>query len=273
MTWTDAAGVATVLDGSAGIILQADPVGIGAPNPANVVDEFVNFDGGVLVNRSRPVRQLAFGLYVEHVTRVETTIAQLAAMLQGPGTLTWGDDVHTRTLRRVIYETGLDGSGEGNLLQRSFVVSLLALDPWWYGPAASQTLATTTTTAFDAAISFDSATPFDGGGSVAVAVAGDADAYPVITVVGPVSTLTVGSGGLAWQLASALTSSDTLIVDHRPASRGPRKNGGPVDWSLLTEASRLWALAHGTATVITGATGTTGGTSVLMSWEPRFLTP
>lgn len=273
LTWTDAAGTATVFDGSDGISMLINPVGLEAPNPTNTIDDFVNFDGGILVHRSRPVRSVALNLYVEHDTRVETAVAQLASMLQGPGTLVYADDVQSRTLREVIYETGIDGSGPGNLLARSVVVSLLALDPWWYGPPASQALATSAVTTFDAAISFDSTTPFDGGGSVAVAVSGDAEAYPVFTVVGPVTTLTIGSGGLAWQIASPLTSSDSLVIDHRPSSRGPRKNSGPVDWSLLTESSRLWPLAQGLTAVVTGATGTSGATSVVMSWEPKYLTP
>lgn len=273
LTWTDANGAATVLDGSAGIIALANPVGLTAPNPVNTVDDFVNFDGGVLVNRSRPVRKVALGLYLEDDTRVDTIVSQVATMLQGPGTLTW-TDINTRTLRQVVYEGGLDGSGDGNLLQRALVVSLVALDPWWYGPAASQILSTSAVSTFDAAISFDSVTPFDGGGTVAVPVSGDAEAYPVFTVTGPATTLTVGSGGYAWSIASALVSStDVLVVDHRPSSRGPRKNGGPVDWSLLTESSRLWPLAQGLTAVITGATGTSGSTSVVMSYEPRFLTP
>lgn len=273
LTWTDAAGTATVFDGSDGISMLVNPVGLEAPNPTNTIDPLVAFNGGVLVNRSRPVRSIALALYVEHATRVETAVAELASMLQGPGTLVYADDVQSRTLRQVIYETGIDGSGPGNLLARSLVVSLLALDPWWYGPAVSQLLPTVAVTGFDAAIAFDSVTPFDGGGSVAVAVTGDVEAYPVFTVAGPATTLTVGSGGFAWQISSTLTSSDTLVVDHRPSSRGPRKNGGAVDWSLLTETSRLWPLAQGLTPVITGATGTTGATSVVMSWEPKYLTP
>lgn len=275
LTWTDAAGVSTVLDGSAGIYVLVDPIGLEAPNPALSIDDYISFDGGVLVNRRRPARSIALKLRLEHPTRIEITVAALAAMLQGPGTLTYSDTVQSRTLRQVIYEAGLDGSGESvAAIRRIVVVSLLALDPWWYGPAASQVLPTAAPTGFDAALSFDSTLPFDGGGSVAVPVAGDVDAYPVFTVIGPTTTLVVSSGGLAWQVASPLGASDTLVVDHRPSSRGPRKNGGAVDWSLLSQASRLFPLARGAAvTVITGATGTTAATQLIMSYEPRYLTP
>lgn len=274
MTWTDANGVDTVLDGSAGILLESNPVGLGAPNPANTIDDYVAFDGGVLVNRRRTVRQVALKLFIEHATRVETVEAELAQMLQGPGTLTWADDVHTRSLRNVIYEAGIDGSGIGNLLERSLVVAMLALDPWWYGPPQSASLSVEAATGFDAAIPFDSVTPFDGGGSTAVTVLGDVEAWPVFTVTGPVTTLTVGSGGAAWQISSPLTSSDTLVVDHRPASRGPSKNDGPVDWSLLSEASRLFPLEQGLTAVISGATGATPGvTELIMAYDGRYLTP
>lgn len=274
MTWTDANGASTVLsDGSAGIILQHAPVGLEAPAPSNTIDDYIAFDGGSLINRRRPVRSIALGLYLEHATRVETVVAQLASMLQGPGELEWADGVNTRTLRQVIYEGGIDGSGDVNLLQRSMVVSLLALDPWWYGPANSQALSTAAVTSFDAAVSFDAAIPFDGGVAVAVTVLGDADAYPVITVTGPATSLVVGSNGLTWQIASALSASDVLVVDHRPGSRGPRLNGGAVNWALLTEASRLWTLSPGTPFVATGVIGSTGATSLTMAWEPRFLTP
>lgn len=273
LTWVDAAGAATVLDGTEGIIARHAPVGLEAPAPANTIDAFASFDGGVLVNRRNPVRSIALGLYLEHPTRVETVVARLAAMLQGPGQLRWADGVNTRTLRQVIYEAGIDGSGDVTLTERSLVVSLIALDPWWYGPAQSQLLASAAPTLFDAALAFDSAYPFDGGGSTAVIVPGDTEAWPVFTVVGPAATLVVGAGGVNWSLAAPLSAGNVLVVDHRPTSRGPRLSGGPVDWSLLTEASRLFPLANGTTPVITGATGTTAETSLMMAWEPRYLTP
>lgn len=274
LTWTAADGSVTVLDGSTGIWWRKGPIGLQAPGPSNTIDDYASFDGGVLVNRRRSVRAFVLPIYLRHATRVQTLMSQLATMLQGPGKLQYSDGTDTRELRQVIYEAGIDGSGTANKLQRLLAVSLVALDPWWYGPPASQVLSTATSTAFDAAISFDSALPFDGGGAIAVVVAGDVEAYPVFTVIGPATTLVVTSGGFAWSIASPLGASDTLVVDHRPSSRGPRKNGGAVNWSLLSESSRLFPLQQGPATtVITGATGTTGATQLIMSYEPRYLTP
>ena len=275
MTWIDAAGGETnISDGSAGITLLDNPVGLEVPTPTNNIDEYAAFDGGVIINRRRPVRQIALAVYIEHATRVETMIEQVASMFQGPGQLRWTDGLQSRTLKQVIYEGGLDGSGIFTLRERVPVISLLALDPWWYGAQQSTVIPFAAPTSFDAALAFSSLFPFDGGGSVAVPIDGDGDVWPTFTVTGPETTLTIGSGGITWQLAAPLAAGHTIVVDHRPGSRGPSLDGAPIDWSLLTEASRLFALAAGTGTsVIIGASGTTGASTVTMTWEPRHLTP
>lgn len=272
MTWTGADGAPLLLDGSTGVTLRERPLGLEVPHPANTVDQRLAFDGGVLVGRRRPPRPLALDLFFKHATRVETLLAEVAASLQGPGTLEWADDVNTRTLREVIYEAGLDGSGFGNAVEAERVVSLLALDPWWYGAAESASLSVAAETAFDAAIAFDAAVPFDGGNATSVVVVGDTDVYPVITATGPATTLSVVYEGLSWSIAAPLGASDVLVVDHRPGSRGPSLNGGTVDWSLLSAASRLWPIAKGSASIVSGTTGSSGSTSLSMTFEPRWLT-
>lgn len=275
MTWTGADGVPLVLDGSEGVALREQPIGLEAPNPSNVIDNYLAFDGGVLVSRRRQMRHVALSLFLKHATRVETVIASLAATLQGPGSLTWADDVNTRTLRQVIYEAGLDGSGfsNGGGLETDRVVSLLALDPWWYGPAESAVLSTSAETAFSAAVAFSAVLPFDGGNATPVTIAGDGEAYPVITVTGPATTLSVGYGSLSWAIAAPLAVDDVLVVDHRPGSRGPSLNGGPVNWSLLSPTSRLWPVDPGVASIVSGTTGSTGSTTITLVYEPRWLTP
>lgn len=273
MTWTDSAGASTILDGSTGVLLMADPIGLDVAPPTNTIDDYLVGDGAALIGRRRTARSIALGIYVEHTTRVQTAIAQIASMFQGPGQLQWADEVNTRALRQVIYDGGIDGSGIRNFKQGAMVVSLLALDPWWYGAAQSQALSTATATAFSAAVAFSAAIPFDGGNSASVVVAGDGEAYPVITVTGPATTVTVGSGLTAWTNATALASTDVLVVDTRPGSRGPRLNGGAINWALLSDASRLFTLQAGVNSIVTGVTGGSGATSIVMQWEPRYLTP
>lgn len=274
MTWTDVDGLATPLDGSAGVILMADPVGLDVAPPTNTIDDYLGFDGGALINRRQGPRSIALGIYVEHATRVETMVETIADMFQGPGTLQWTDETGSKTLRQVIYEAGIDGSGTRNFRQGAMVVSLVALDPWWYGDAVSVPLSFAGTTAFSAAIAFDAAIPFDGGNSATVVVTGSkhSTAFPVITVTGP-GTVTVSLGSLGWTNTTALGASDVLVVDSRPGSRGPRLNGGSTDWSLITPGSRLFTLAQGSNSIVVGASGTTGATTVVMQYEPRSRTP
>lgn len=277
LTWIDATGAATVLDGSSGFTLLDDPIGLEAANPSNTIDDYVSFDGGALVSRRRPVRQVALPILVQDATRVETAIGILASKLQGPGQLQYSDATQTRTLKQVIYDAGIDGSGLATPLTREVVVSLLALDPWWYGAPTVQALSTAAATPFsDAGTAFSATLPFDGGNAIGVTNAGDADAFPVVTLTGPVSTfaVTLGvAGTVGWSIATALLAGDVLVVDSRPGSRGPRLNGGAVDWSLLTESSRLFVIPSGTTSVISSATGTSGTTSASVSFEQRYLTP
>lgn len=276
LTWRDVAGVATVLSEANGYRVLRPTRGLGVAPPQNIVDSYIGFDGAALTRRRRDTQSLIVPLFVRDLTRAQAKIEALASVLDnGPGQLEYADGVNTRYLKNVLYNGGLEGdmSDAPSTLWRKVPVLFLALDPWWYGPGNSQALSTAAVTAFDAAISFDAVIPFDGGVAAGVTVAGDTDAYPVITVTGPATSLTVGCGALSWSIANPLLATDTLIVDHRPGSRGPRLNGGGVDWSLLSEASRLWLLPKGSQSVISGFVGQTGATSAVMTWDPRYLAP
>lgn len=276
LTWRDANNVATVLSEANGYKVLRPTMGLGVAPPQNTIEPYIAFDGAALMNRRRNTQSVILPILVRHATRAQTLIEALASMLNnGPGQLEYADGLNTRYLKNVIYDGGLSGnlSDAPNPLWRKIAVSLLALDPWWYGPGNSVTVTVTAVTAFDAVVGFDLFIPFDGGSTAGVAVVGDTDAYPVVTVTGPAATLTVGTGGLFWSIQDPLLAGDVLVVDHRPGSRGPVKNGGLVDWSLLSEASRLWTLPAGTDSVITGSTGTSGATSVVIAFEPRYLTP
>lgn len=275
LTWIDAAGASTALTQANGLIVTRGAIGLGAPAPQNVLDSYISSDGATLVNRRRDAQQVVLPLLIQHASNAQVLVRQVARMFQGPGQLTYSDGTNTRTLRNVIYNVGLGGdtSAQPSRLWRRVNVGLLALDPWWYGPSVSQSLTAGTTTAWDAAVTFNAAIPWDGGGSTSVVVDGDADVSPVVTITGPATTLTTTQGGIGWALATPLIAGDILVVDSRPGSRGPRLNGGTTNWALLTQASRLWTLSPGTQSVFAGATGTTGATTISVAWEPRWLTP
>lgn len=275
LSWTAADGTTTALSRANGLLITKGPVGLDAPPVQNALSQFTTTDGASLGQQRYPERAIALPMFVEHPTRVATRIAELARMVRQPGTLTRTDDTTTRQLRRVIYSGGLEGdlSTAASPVWRRLVLSLVALDPFWYGPTSTQALTIGTGTGFDDAVSFDAGVPFDGGLATSISVDGDLGAFPVFSITGPATTLVVTDGTDAWQIAAALSSGQTLTIDTRPTTQGPRLGSGGVDWSLLTEASRLFELRSGTSSLIAAASGTSAATSVTVSWESRWLTP
>ncbi len=272
LTIVDATGAETALLPASGYRVLQDPLGFDVPPPLLTIDDYVGADGGALVESRRGPRPIVLPLDVSHPTRVQSRIRELAVLLAGPVSLRWSDGTVDRTLRSVVYEAGLSGDGDVDQA-RTVVLSLLALDPWWYGEQASAALPIAAPTAFNAAVPFNAAIPFNGGASTSVSIAGDLPAFPVIDVYGPADQVTIGCAGAEWQTAVALVAGDVLTIDTRPGRRGPRLNGAGVDWSLLTEASRLWTLPPGTTSVVVGTVGATVDTNIVMAWEPRFICP
>lgn len=274
LTYTSANGTSVPLTPSNGYEVLQNPAGLAVAPQALTLNPLAGSDGSVLSRRRHDVRPIMLALDVSHPTRLQTRVNELARMLlAGEGTLTWDDGTVTRQLRRVVYEAGLDGGWDPGQDGARVALSLLALDPWWYGQTQSAAIGIASPTAFDAAIPFDDAIPFDGGAATAVTVDGDEAAFPVFSVVGPFTTLAVSDGTSTWELAAALGSGETLLIDSRPASRGPRTATGGTDWSLLSEASRLWTLPTGTSSIIAGSSGSGAGSSVTVTWETRWLTP
>jgi hypothetical protein len=279
--WVNSAGSPLELTAANGYTILAGVYGLDAPPVELFTEARTEGDGSVLVKRRTGVRSVALPMYVNTGGSIRTAVSLLADVFRGPGQLRVSDNGSTfRTLRDVYYETGLEGD-EGKAVSmphawRKAVISLQALDPWWYANAVGRTMTLGATTAFDASgVDFDDPdVPFDGGSTTTFQVDGHADAYPVWTIAGPFTTcVVVIAGSESFELAAALADGDTITVDTRPGTRGPSLNGAAVDWSLLTAASRLGTFPIGTTSVSVSSSGTDGGSSVSVTYEPRWLTP
>lgn len=279
VTCTTATGIIVELnDEPSGCKVLRGVHGIDAPPVNNNIANLLSSDGGVMVKSRRRVRPIVLPLMLSDPVRVQTKVAEIAAALAGPSTITFSDGTVTRELKRVVYEAGMEGDRSNTMVGetwRKFAVSLLALDPWWYGASTSVALTfASAAVGFDAAVAFSGATAFDAIDANPVTVAGDAGAFPIVTIVGPFTTLTVGlAGGQTFTLAAALAAGSTVVVDTNPGNRGPRINGGAIDWSLLTAASRLWELPVGDNVLLAEGSGSSGASSVEVSWRERWLTP
>lgn len=280
------AGVSWPLDGSGGIQMVDTDEGVFNTPWDLTLEQRVGADGAVLLQRRRgPQRVVISLLIVDAVSALEMWRPFLVA-LTGGGMFRFDAGAGLRELRQVVLEapdrsmTGQDMSGRVDEVIR---VSVLALDPWWYGTAVSQEVTIAAPTAWNAAIPWDSAIPWDGGGSVGLSIVGDAPAWPYWTLHGELDTLTVAvvDAG-AWTWDTTLNASSYGTVDHRPGYRSPRLgselNGVEESafglWGLVSEASSLdWGLPPGDVSVIVGATGDGGSTSLSLWYEPRWLSP
>ena len=274
-TWFAADGTVFELSEANGVRFLRGAHGLDAPPTALNLESRVSADGAGLVGRRRDERRVILPLRLTHPTRVRSLAAELYDLFQGPGTLRFDDGVSQSDLTQVIYEAGLEGDGKGLVNWRHVPVSLIALDPWWYSAEQFAQLDTSQVTLSDdpAVLSDDPLVPANGGGTQALGIAGSTEASPVFTITGPFSTLSVAvAGGQGFELAGALAAATVVTVDMRPDSRGPSM-GGVLDWSLLTPASRLFALPRGAVTLLVSATGTTGDSQVDVSWRPRRSTP
>lgn len=288
LTWTPASSPTVwLLDGSMGVRIGRGVEGLERPVASLELSDRVGADGAVLLRERSPARRFVLPLLIDE-TRVafEAVVAAFRA-----GTLTADRGGITgprpRQLRGVIYEAGLEGEwsvaagGVAGQTARRVVVSMLATDPWWYGPGRAESLGFgAASTPWNPPEPWNAALPWNGGGSVSIDVEGDAPASPYFDVYGPVSDVTVSISApslvrrYGWRSQYALAAGQRLTVDHRPGSRGPRLEGAAsVNWALLTAASRLFTLPVGSSSIVAGIVGSSGATEAVMYWEPRWLTP
>lgn len=277
LTWTGDDGYIVALDQTAGIVVCDGVLGVDAPPVDLFMAPLVSTDGSVLVKHRKPIRRVVLPLLFDAGANARDAMHSLLRSTMLGGTLRYSG-LNIRDLRQVRYESGAEqavtGRDAGVSREDVYPFSLLAFDPWWYGQTASIQLTFAAAVGFDAAIAFSGVTGFDGSDANPVTIAGDATAFPVVTMVGPFTTLQVGvAGGQTFTLAAALAAGSTVIVDSAPGNRGPRRNAGAIDWSLLTPASRLWELPVGSSVLNAAATGTTGASIVEVAWRERWLTP
>ena len=277
LTWIDSNGQETTLIEPNGFTVLTGALGLGAVPVSLEMADRLSSDGSVLAGRRSPHRNVVLPLFIEDETRVLNVEAQAAEMFYGPGTLRRDDGTTVRELTEVVYETGLAGNDDADIMGPTWakvVVSLLALDPWWYGQERTVAFEFGVNYDFDANEDFDANIPFDGRVATSTTVFGDAEAFPVTTLSGPFTTADVGfTGGKSFSIADPLADGHTIVVDTRPGNRGPRKNGGPIDWSLLTPESRLWTLPPGVSRLTAATTGEDGGSFVELSYRERHRTP
>lgn len=286
VSWVSDTGTTLALDGSGGVHVQRDVKGFDGPPIRNTIDERIG-DGALRVNSRRPERVLQLPLLVDENT---ITAGEVVRLFQS-GTFVASSG---RELRSVVYEAGLEGQwsvdtgGINGLSHRKFVVTLVALDPWWYGGVQTVTGSFGAPTAWNAAVAWSAAIPWNGGASQLILNEGDVPASADIVIdpgTGNNQVVSMSLGGVGGWETDFLLTGEYTTVSTVAGRRGPtwgsagHFNEQPVriDWTLLTAASQLFELPVGLVELVFGISAGGGAVSGDEEWHviyrPRYFTP
>jgi hypothetical protein len=193
--------------------------------------------------------------------------------LKGEGTLTVVQGAYAGRQLVCAYEAGLDTFAEQYPLLGLTTLAFRAADPYWQDSTESSLVANINSTAFTWFPFF----PLILGASdvfaqATITNAGDVNAWPVITTIGPGTDLTLTNltTGLMWHLTGNIAAGATLVVDHRPGRKSARLDGVNV-FGRLTDDSALWPLVPGPNRVSMGFAGGTAASKISFAWRSRWL--
>ena len=159
---------------------------------------------------------------------------------------------------------------EGSLW-RKLGVTLRCSDPFWHGEQRSQTfslgdpLPFLSDTFLPVTISESQVT-----GGTLITNAGDADAYPVWTLVGPCDSATITMHDTLFTV-NDLTEGQTLVVDTRRGYQSVMLDDA-LAWGRLAQGAKLGALPPGDSFMSLTISGAGEGTELSMQWQERWLT-
>lgn len=150
-----------------------------------------------------------------------------------------------------------------------------AVDPFWYDQTAT-------------VLSFSAATPplffavpfiplHLGASGVASAFGivnmGDVEMWPIWTIHGPCTTLTLTNitTGLVLAAAIVLGATESLTVDTTPFVKTVVKQDGTNQYGTLSAASALWSLPVGNNSISLSLTGGGAASAITLAYKQRYL--
>lgn len=191
----------------------------------------------------------------------------------GLGTLTVIGGPHAGRMLRCVYEAGLDDFAEDEPSIGLTTLAFRAPDPYWLDSTESTIelhLGSTSYTWF----------PFlplvlgtsDVFGQTTITNGGDVDAWPVVTVIGPGTELSLSNSttGKTTRITGNIAAGSVVEVDTRPGYKTVRVDGYNA-FGRLTDDSTLWPLVPGPNRVSIGFATADANSSVAFRWRGRWL--
>lgn len=285
VSWTSPAGRTTLLTNwqsfDSGIMVRPGVLGLLMPAYTFYEDTSPAFDGTSVRGVRAGPRDVTVPLYIWGPDR--STCLELFHDLigdlnpqNGIGTLTITESGGTSRSIGAYYSQGFEGDDNDDTTGRhwmSAAVVFHAPRPYWEGDQQSVT--------FDVgsgAATFFPVLPVQVKnsqilGTVNATNIGNVLTYPVWTVTGPVTSLTITNNttGQTFTVATTAIAGDTWVIDAREGVKSALKNGSTNLWQYIDINSDLWALKPGVNSVTITVPGAASQTTVTMAYKPRYL--
>lgn len=277
-TWIDPTGVEWPLsDTSAGWFTLPGPAGWDATTYEIVTDPLPRGGEQVRSIRSQP-GSITWPLYVwgeTHLQFVERRRQIKRAILMTvhrglAGTLkVERPDATARTIE-AFYSAGLEGGEGQGWLFSTDAVTLWCPDGYWRSTEAVEITAQYTE-GEDFLNPFPQVSPALSLGETTITNTGDVAAWPTWTITGPMTALTASNFTTGYEFTLTyplLAGEQVVITTNRPTVRGPI--GQNLASALNWPNAYLWGLLPGDNSVNFNMSGASVGSSVQLSYYPRF---
>ena len=152
-------------------------------------------------------------------------------------------------------------------------IELHAVDPRWYAVTAQQD--TATITAATGGVSFPVSFPLTfvevSAGSIIATNSGVYEAFPTITITGPITnpSLENVSSGKILAFTGTVLSGETLVIDF--LNRTALLNGVSSRYNWIDDSQQWWSLAPGASEIKLNGTGGSGATDALVEWRSAWV--
>ncbi|MFE9286720.1 phage distal tail protein [Streptomyces olivaceus] len=290
VSFTDPRGVTTLFsDWERGWLLQPGAKGLDMPEYQVATDESPGIDGYEVRDIRAQGKQIILPIAFWANDSRQAYKARRRALInslnpkRGVGTLTLTEpDGATRSIG-AYYTSGLEGDESLDAAGERWCINALTFgvpSPYWVGEPVTQSWKAGSDDEFFPLLPLvvgDSQVL----GEVTVDNLGDDVAYPVWTIHGPATGITLtntvtdfATGESAVReltVERTLTDTDTIVLDTRERRQTALLNGTTNLWPDLSDASVMWPLEEGRNQLNLIVDGSTGTTSVSMTYQPRYL--
>ncbi len=285
--WIDADGVSLVLNSPAVTLYQVDweVTGRFMPRIETRVDEIPGQPGGLLREARHGVHEfiLPLSIAASSESNLRTVLRGLVDRMdptRGTGKIRVTSPVGDQREIHCVYAAGLEmaeRSGSSGPEYQECPIAFTAYDPYWYDVSPTSETFTITSVAtffpiFPLRLTASQLVVDD-----AVTNSGSVDAWPVWTVTGPGSDITLRNlttGEFISFPGRSITTGEILTIDTRPGVKSVTLGDGTSVYSWLDYSSTLWALRRGTNSIRLEMSGADFDVSALsISYYQRYLSP